>query len=114
MLITTNGILTYNQFKFRYKILINTFYITFGTFYTMVGKLYVFLLAFNVLMYYIYTVNKTMPQKIMKTNTNHAAKSKVHTNGISTGRTLINSLSPNFTYVNKSGGIVQPEQYLIY
>ncbi|MDO9261627.1 MAG: hypothetical protein Q7U08_06780 [Flavobacteriaceae bacterium] len=51
----------------------------------------------------------------MKTNiSNHAAKSKVHANGISTGRTLINSLSPNFTYVNKSGGIVQPEQCLIY
>jgi hypothetical protein len=51
----------------------------------------------------------------MKTNvSNHAAKFKVHTNSISTGRTLINSLSPNFTYTNKSGGIVQPDQCLIY
>lgn len=51
----------------------------------------------------------------MKTNvSNHAAKSKVHENGKTVGRTLINSLSPNFTYVNKSGGIVQPEQCLIY
>ncbi|MDH3381185.1 MAG: hypothetical protein OEL54_00665 [Flavobacteriaceae bacterium] len=51
----------------------------------------------------------------MKTfKSNHLAKSKVHANGISTGRTLINSLSPNFTYTNKSGGIVQPNQCLIY
>ena len=51
----------------------------------------------------------------MKTNvSNHAIKSKVHTNEFSSGKTLINSLSPNFTYTNKSGGIVQPEQCLIY
>ena len=83
--------------------------------FTINGNFFHFLLAFYVLMYYIYTINKTIPQKIMKTNvSNHAAQSKVHANGSSTGRTLINSLSPNFTYVNKSGGIVQPEQCLIY
>lgn len=64
---------------------------------------------------YLHPITKQTPQKIMKTyETNHAAKSKVHSNEISTGRTLINSLSPNFTYTNKSGGIVQPNQCLIY
>lgn len=92
------------------------FFIMNGVFFIMNGKIITFFLVFSILLYYIYTVKtKQTPQKIMKTNvSNNAAKSKVHANGISTGRTLINSLSPNFTYVNKSGGIVQPEQCLIY
>lgn len=45
---------------------------------------------------------------------NHALQSNVLEEGKSSGKTLINSLSPNFTYKNKSGGIVIPEQCLIY
>lgn len=51
----------------------------------------------------------------MKTFTpKNAAKSRVLANGNIKERTLINSLSPNFTYNNKSGGIVHPEQFMIY
>lgn len=45
---------------------------------------------------------------------NHALKSKLASKDAYKGPTLINSLSPNFSYKNKSGGIVIPEQCLLY
>lgn len=45
---------------------------------------------------------------------NHPAKSKFLSNTSDTKKTLINSLSPNFSYMNKSGGIVNPEQCCLY
>lgn len=51
----------------------------------------------------------------MKTKvTNHSTKSSVKNSIMNTKKTLINSLSPNFSYVNKSGGIVIPEQCCMY
>ena len=45
---------------------------------------------------------------------NHPAKSKFFKITSNTKKTLINSLSPNFFYLNKSGGIVNPEQCCLY
>ena len=51
----------------------------------------------------------------MKTKViNHPAKSSLKIPFMDLKRTLINSLSPNFSYTNKSGGIVFPEQCCMY
>lgn len=45
---------------------------------------------------------------------NHPKKSNVLNSNSKIKKTLINSLTPNFSYVNKSGGIVHPEQCCLY
>ena len=45
---------------------------------------------------------------------NHPAKSNFLSINSDSKKTLINSLSPNFFYMNKSGGIVHPEQCCLY
>lgn len=51
----------------------------------------------------------------MKTTAiNHSAISNLQRFSSDSKKTLINSLSPNFFYKNKSGGIVHPEQCCLY
>jgi hypothetical protein len=49
-----------------------------------------------------------------KIELNHKSKFSFLNNNSSLKGTLINSLSPNFFYINKFGGIVHPVQCYLY